>query len=121
MPSAAPVSDHSRSSVMPSVSGHPDVEQHEIGRLRGTRRARRRRVLGQGNAIAFVFEDVAHRGPDVGLVVDDQDVGLVWCPASNAKKFRMDFAARPGARRRHSLRYGDDEQRSIAAKDAGII
>jgi hypothetical protein len=33
----------------------------------------------------------------------------------------MGFAARPGARRRHSLRYGDDEQRSIAAKDAGII
>jgi hypothetical protein len=46
---------------------------------------------------------------------------LVWCPANNAKKFRMDFMARQGARRSHSGRYGDDEQRSIAVKDAGII
>jgi hypothetical protein len=33
----------------------------------------------------------------------------------------MDFMARQGARRSHSGRYGDDEQRSIAVKDAGII
>ena len=46
---------------------------------------------------------------------------LVWCPANNAKKFRMDFTARQGARRSHSGHYGDDEQRSIAVKDAGII
>jgi hypothetical protein len=33
----------------------------------------------------------------------------------------MDFVARQGARRRRSGVYGDDEQRCIAAKDAGII
>jgi hypothetical protein len=32
--------DHSRSSVMPSCIGHPDVEQHEVGRLARARRLR---------------------------------------------------------------------------------
>jgi hypothetical protein len=33
-------------------------------------------------------------------------------------KFLMDFVARQGARKRHSGRYGDDKQRSIAMKGA---
>jgi hypothetical protein len=45
----------------------------------------------------------------------------VWGLTNNAKKFRVTFAVRQGARRSHSENYGDDEQRRIASKCAGMI
>jgi hypothetical protein len=55
-------------------AGHPDVEQDGVEMLDRACRLRRRDVLRDGYAISLVFEDVANPGPDVGFVIDHQDV-----------------------------------------------
>jgi hypothetical protein len=53
--------------------GHPDVEQDKIEVLPLAGAARFLRVGGRRHVVAFLAQDLIDEGPDVGLVVDNQN------------------------------------------------
>ncbi|MCY1238882.1 hypothetical protein D9M72_516410 [compost metagenome] len=53
--------------------GHPDIEQHEVGRTRRAVFARLQRVLREFNHVAFVAEDLREQFPDSHFVIDYED------------------------------------------------
>ena len=53
----------------------PDVEEDQVRPARLDRGQRLVGGAGRARAVALVLEDAGHQLADVGLVVDDQDVG----------------------------------------------
>ena len=79
--------------------GHPDVEQHQVGRLPRARGARLGGVGGDIDLVAFLGEDLLQQAADVRLVIDHQNVWTRSCPSpsATARVVRARPLARPRA------------------------
>ena len=62
-----------RSSSIPSMPRHLDVEHAEVGRIVGERLQRRRPVRIDARDEAFLLEGDRDRGQDVAVVIDQRD------------------------------------------------
>ena len=63
-----------RNSVSPSTFGQADVAQHDVEDVRRDQGQPLGAVGGQRHAMAGVAQRVAHEHPEIGLVVNQQDV-----------------------------------------------
>ena len=70
-----------RSSSMPSILRHLDVEHGEVGRVLGQRLQRRLAVRIEAGDEAFRLQRDRQRGQDVAVVVDQRDGDRHWCDA----------------------------------------
>ena len=62
--------------LQPVLARHHDVEQDEVDRIGGEQLARRRRILGLGDAHVVARQIGGERIADVAFVVDEQDVRI---------------------------------------------
>ena len=62
----------SRQTAKPSKSGQHDVEEHQIGALRGEGEQRGRSVLGERHAEALPLQADAHDLAQRGVILDDK-------------------------------------------------
>ncbi|MCY1302310.1 hypothetical protein D9M70_519600 [compost metagenome] len=67
--------------------GHPDIEQHEIGRAGRAVFARLLRVFREFDHVAFVAEDLREQLPDSHFVIDYED-GCHTSPLNPTAAFR---------------------------------
>src|SRR6185437_4035012 len=79
--------------------GQHDVEQDQLGVLAAPELVALRPVRGGDDLVALLLERVLQQALDVGIVIDDEDLGHALLYRGEARPGRPEYSARPSRRR----------------------